>query len=363
MKITSSLTWSEQNGFNGSASYNFLSKEQMAKEAAKGAQKNQGNLFLNIMDGLGYNLGGREGEPTLWDNIKGAFSDAWNTVKGAGNWIGNKAAGAFNSVSNFVSNTYNKLFGPKVYPMLLVGGDAGSGGGYGSSEGVLSRGGHENINNFEFDETKFYYEVVDANGKTVPLEEYRAGLEKKVRDKLTSDPNYKGDLEKDTKRILQEASQIFMKGHETEWKNYNDKTGTEESFILGGIVTDSIEVDASGNAHYVKPTDYNSGGFLPVPLIRRSNSFYFMDTQAVKPGGNGLFPLYQMKFDGTQNQWLGRLVGTVGNQILYPQDGSPVDQVIYPSKPVWANPGTDGFNHAGNNPWVPMKPPQDNRPF
>ncbi|OLY61508.1 hypothetical protein BV917_05030 [Leptospira santarosai serovar Guaricura] len=88
-----------------------------------------------------------------------------------------------------------------------------------------------------------------------------------------------------------------------------------------------------------------------------------MDTQAVKPGGNGLFPLYQMKFDGTQNQWLGRLVGTVGNQILYPQDGSPVDQVIYPSKPVWAKPGTDGFNSAGNNPWVPMKPPADNRPF
>ncbi|MDI7219478.1 hypothetical protein QMN07_18495 [Leptospira santarosai] len=65
LKMTSSLTWSEQNGFNGSVSYNILTKEQLAKEAAKaaqkGAQQNQGNLFLNIMDGIGFNLGGREG--------------------------------------------------------------------------------------------------------------------------------------------------------------------------------------------------------------------------------------------------------------------------------------------------------------
>ncbi|MDV6235841.1 hypothetical protein CH379_009405 [Leptospira ellisii] len=84
LKMTSSLTWSEENGFNGSISYNLLTKEQMAKEAAKNAQKNtqqnQGNLFLNIMDGLGYNLGGREGEPTLWDNIQGAFSGAWHQL-------------------------------------------------------------------------------------------------------------------------------------------------------------------------------------------------------------------------------------------------------------------------------------------
>ncbi|UZN08152.1 hypothetical protein M5D10_04030 [Leptospira santarosai] len=120
LKMTSSLTWSEQNGFNGSVSYNILNEEQMAKEAAKGAQKNQGNLFLNIMDGLGYNLGGREGEPTLLDNITGAFSGAWNTIKGVGNWIGNTASSAFNSVSNFVSNAYNKLFGPKQYVMMPV---------------------------------------------------------------------------------------------------------------------------------------------------------------------------------------------------------------------------------------------------
>ncbi|WP_246813522.1 polymorphic toxin-type HINT domain-containing protein [Leptospira gomenensis] len=106
LKISTALTWSEQNGFNGSASYNFLSKEQMAKEAAKGAQKNQGNLFLNIMDGLGYNLGGREGEPTLLDNITGAFSGAWNTVKGAGNWIGNKASSAWDGITG--------LFGGKA---------------------------------------------------------------------------------------------------------------------------------------------------------------------------------------------------------------------------------------------------------
>ncbi|TGK34322.1 hypothetical protein EHQ12_16465 [Leptospira gomenensis] len=93
LKMTSSLTWSEQNGFNGSISYNFLTKEQMAKEAAKNAQKNtqqnQENLFLNIMDGLGYNLGGREGEPTLWDNIQGAFSGAWHQLTNPLETLGN----------------------------------------------------------------------------------------------------------------------------------------------------------------------------------------------------------------------------------------------------------------------------------
>ncbi|WP_246057370.1 hypothetical protein [Leptospira gomenensis] len=93
LKMTSSLTWSEQNGFNGSISYNFLTKEQMAKEAAKHAQKNtqqnQGNLFLNIMDGLGYNLGGREGEPTLWDNIQGAFTGAWHQLTNPLETLGN----------------------------------------------------------------------------------------------------------------------------------------------------------------------------------------------------------------------------------------------------------------------------------
>nr|WP_100764726.1 hypothetical protein [Leptospira ellisii]PJZ93984.1 hypothetical protein CH379_05010 [Leptospira ellisii] len=93
LKMTSSLTWSEQNGFNGSISYNLLTKEQMAKEAAKNAQKNtqqnQGNLFLNIMDGLGYNLGGREGEPTLWDNIQGAFSGAWHQLTNPLETLGN----------------------------------------------------------------------------------------------------------------------------------------------------------------------------------------------------------------------------------------------------------------------------------
>ncbi|WP_246057371.1 hypothetical protein [Leptospira gomenensis] len=112
LKISTALTWSEQNGFNGSASYNFLSKEQMAKEAAKGAQKNQGNLFLNIMDGLGYNLGGREGEPTLLDNITGAFSGAWNTVKGAGNWIGNKASSAWDGITG--------LFGGKKPQQVVM---------------------------------------------------------------------------------------------------------------------------------------------------------------------------------------------------------------------------------------------------
>lgn len=129
LRITSSLTWSEKNGFNGSASYNFLSDEDMAKEAAKdaqkGAQKNQGNLFLNIMDGLGFNLGGQEGKATVWDNIKGAFSGAWNqitnpmeTLKAIGNGfsklgkgIAGLASSAWDSVSGFVSETYNKMFG------------------------------------------------------------------------------------------------------------------------------------------------------------------------------------------------------------------------------------------------------------
>ncbi|EMO57505.1 hypothetical protein LEP1GSC161_3107 [Leptospira santarosai str. CBC1416] len=251
--MTSSLTWSEQNGFNGSVSYNILNEEQMAKEAAKGAQKNQGNLFLNIMDGLGYNLGGREGEPTLLDNITGAFSGAWNTIKGVGNWIGNTASSAFNSVSNFVSNAYNKLFGPKQYVMMPV---MEGMGGQSPGGGVSHRGGTENIKNFEFDETKYNYEVVDDNGKTISLEEYRAGLEKKVRDKLTSDPNYKGDIEKDTKRIIQEASQIFMGGmDENQWGPMNGKTGTQDAMVLGGINTDYIQVDGSGNAHYSTPTE------------------------------------------------------------------------------------------------------------
>ncbi len=84
LKMTSSLTWSDQNGFNRSVSYNLLTEEQLDKEAAKaaqkGAQQNQGNLFLNIMDGLGYNLGGRESEPTVWNDITGAFTKAWDQI-------------------------------------------------------------------------------------------------------------------------------------------------------------------------------------------------------------------------------------------------------------------------------------------
>ncbi|OMI14307.1 hypothetical protein BUQ74_20880 [Leptospira weilii serovar Heyan] len=134
-------------------------------------------------------------------------------------------SGALDTVGNFLSKTYDKIFGPKLYPMMVLG------------EGIGSRGGHEDINNFEFDETTYNYEVVDGNGKTVSLEEYRAGLEKKVRDKLTSDPNYKGDVEKDVKRLIQEASQIFMGGMENKWGEQNIKTGTQDAMILGGINT------------------------------------------------------------------------------------------------------------------------------
>ncbi|EMJ94726.1 hypothetical protein LEP1GSC194_1672 [Leptospira alstonii serovar Sichuan str. 79601] len=339
VSVTPSWSYSEYGGLSSDVQYGFNKNLFNQTNNQNHASANR-NLLDDILNGIGGLVGGiGRGAKSAWDGLSGALD----------------------SVGNFLSKAYDKIFGSKMYPMMVVG--EGIGGEGSSGNGVSHRGGYENINNFEFDEMTYNYEVVDGNGKTVSLEEYRAGLEKKVRDKLTSDPNYKGDVEKDVKRLIQEASQIFMGNIDTEWKGYNDKTGTEKSYILGGINTDSIEIDASGNAHHLTPEESAPQGYAENNLIRRPNNFYFMDAQAVKPGGNGLFPLYQMKFDGTQNQWLGRLVGTVGNQILYPQDGSPVDQVIYPSKPAWAQQGVEGFNYAGNNPWVPMKPPADNRPF
>ncbi|EMO65093.1 hypothetical protein LEP1GSC133_0768 [Leptospira borgpetersenii serovar Pomona str. 200901868] len=337
VNVTPSWTVSEYGGLSSDVQYGF-DKNLFNRTNNPDHSAANRNLLSDIFDGLsGLVSGVGRGVKSAWDGMAGA--------------VGN----ALDSVGNFLSKTYDKLFGPKIYPMMVIGG--------GMSPRNADLPEDDGSNKYQnIDTSQYDYLIVNEDGKTESLESYKARVEGQIKAKLEElkSEGYAGDPNKDAVKLVGEyIAKYTRNGHPDKdtnnlfggWDETNEE-GIKTTYLPPNIDYDSISVNNNGAAYI---SNSLLGGFdARVKLVRSVLQPYF-----VQENSNGQFYLYHRKLSGDSGQYSYKLLQTVPASVLYPQDGPAISPFGYKERPEWAKPYVD----LKGSPYIPGTKPIDTRPF